>query len=289
MILGLIAHPQKKGAAAALQLVLEELEKKKISFLLEEKTAALLGESSPHDESSLAQQCDMLFVLGGDGSILRAIHRSGHYLKPILGLNIGSLGFLTCLNVQEYQRAIQCLLDQNYLLSPRSLLEISIRHESGSILSLGHALNDVVISRGERSRLVRLSVFIDEEFFTHYHADGLIIATPTGSTAYSLAAGGPVVDPQSDVLLITPICPHAFSNRSIIISDRSKIMIKATGEQEVFMSCDGRQARRFYKEETLCLSISPQQLSLVLLPGTTFAQVLSTKFQWRGSHLNNEP
>ncbi|MFZ4115282.1 MAG: NAD(+)/NADH kinase [Chthoniobacterales bacterium] len=283
--IGLIAHTKKEGAAPAVRLVIEELQRQHLSFFMEHKTAELVGESSPLDELSLAKQCDLLLVMGGDGSILRAMHRSNQYLKPIFGLNIGSLGFLTCLNAHEYKRAIQCLADQSYVLSPRSLLEIAITNRSQHVEPIGNALNDVVISRGERSRLVSLSIFIDDHFFTEYNADGLIIATPTGSTAYSLAAGGPVVIPDSRVLLITPICPHAFSNRSMVISDQSKMTIKATGTQEVFISLDGHKARLLKTEESLLLSTSSQKLPLAMLPETTFAQILCAKLQWIGSNL----
>ncbi len=302
MTIGLIAHAGKEGAAHAVKLVIEELQARHLPFLLEKATAELVEKKHPSpfpasaverdeisglDEMALAEQCDVLLVMGGDGSILRALHRSASHLKPIFGLNIGSLGFLTCLGAHDYKKAIQCLADGSYVLSPRSLLKVSVSNRSQKKEVLGNALNDLVISRGERSRLVSLSVFIDGHFFTEYHADGLIIATPTGSTAYSLAAGGPVVMPESNVLLITPICPHAFSNRSMVISDQSEITIKATGVQEVFMSLDGREARLLKPEESLLLSTAPQKLSLAMLPETTFAEVLCKKLQWTGSNLKN--
>ncbi|OHE75810.1 MAG: hypothetical protein A3F67_10025 [Verrucomicrobia bacterium RIFCSPHIGHO2_12_FULL_41_10] len=225
----------------------------------------------------LAEQSDLLLVMGGDGSILRALYRSGEHLRPIFGLNIGSLGFLTCLPAKEYQRAVHCLSNKSYLLSQRSLLEIQIGDFKG------RALNDIVISRGERSQLVRLSVSIDGNALTEYHADGLIIATPTGSTAYSLAAGGPIVMPESKILLITPICPHVFSNRSMVISDQSEITIMTAANQEVFMSIDGHEPRLVKPQERLLLRTSSQTLPLVMLPETTFAEILRQKLQWTGS------
>jgi len=286
-IIGLIAHIGKEGAASLLTLVIEELEEQHIPFLIEKETAQLIGHNSPLDEKTLAKKCDLLLVMGGDGSILRAMYRTSPLLKPIFGLNIGSLGFLTCLSAHDYKRAIQCLANQTYVLSHRSLLDVTIVNQQNQQESLGNALNDVVISRGERSRLVSLSVFIDNHFFTEYHADGLIIATPTGSTAYSLAAGGPVVMPEGRVLLISPICPHAFSNRSMVISDQSTIRIQSAGLQEVFISLDGREARLLKPQENLLLSTSLQKLPLAMLPETTFAEILCTKLQWSGSNLTN--
>lgn len=288
IIIGLIAHAGKEDSAQAVKNVIEELQQKNISFFIEKETARLVGETSLLDEETLANKCDLLLVMGGDGSILRAMHRTSHHVKPIFGLNIGSLGFLTCLSAKEYKRAIQCLADQSYILSHRSLLEVNIVSQERKIETVGNALNDVVISRGERSRLVSLAVFIDDHFFTEYYADGLIISTPTGSTAYSLAAGGPVIMPESRVLLISPICPHVFSNRSMVISDQSKITIQATGLQEVFMSLDGREARLLKPQEKILLSTATQQLPLAMLPETTFAEVLCNKLQWMGSNIKKQ-
>ena len=220
--IGLIAHAGKEGAAPLVRVITEELRSRKASFLMEKMTASLIGEPS-----------------SWDGSILRAIHRSGGRIRPIFGINIGSLGFLTCLGSDDYLRAIDSLLSGNYLLSERSLLDVEIAGPEGSI-PLERALNDVAISRGERSQLVKLHASIDGTALTEYHADGLIVATPTGSTAYSLAAGGPILMPDSGALVITPICPHVLSNRSLVISDKSEVVIQATGNQEVFLTIDGR-------------------------------------------------
>lgn len=287
MKIGLIAHVGKKGAAQAVKVVLEEFQKYYNIFLfLEKETALLIGENSSLSEAALAKQCDLLLVMGGDGSILRSLQQLEGNLKPIFGLNIGSLGFLTCLPANEYKRAIQCIVNKNYLLSERSLLEVYISSASQPKEKIGIALNDLVISRGKRSQLVQLSVSIDGTFFTEYHADGLIISTPTGSTAYSLAAGGPIVLPESKTLIITPICPHVFSNRSMVISDESEITIRASKEQEVFISLDGRQARLLQAEEKLHIITASQTLPLAMLPETNFAEILRQKLHWIGSNIN---
>lgn len=280
-IIGLIAHVNKQGASAVIENVVKELEYHKISFLMERATAALIKKSSNLDEAALAEQCDLLFVMGGDGSILRAVYRSEGHLRPIFGLNIGSLGFLTCLPATDYKRAVQCIADGSYLLSQRSLLEV---HSESEQLS-GLALNDVVISRGERSQLVRLSVFINGAPLTEYHADGLITATPTGSTAYSLAAGGPILMPDTQALVMTPIAPHVISNRSVVISGDSEIAIEAAGDQEVFITIDGCKPRLIKPRERITLRTSSQTLPLAMLPETTFAEILRQKLKWTGSNL----
>lgn len=324
-MLGLIAHTKKPGAASVIKSIVEELRAHQFPFLMEKATAALIQEHSSLNEEMLAEKSDLLLVMGGDGSILRALHHSGPHLRPIFGLNIGSLGFLTCLPAQAYQQALQCIINKKYILSHRTLLELRIdgsltevaiddamqepmartegvckeilddlstctMPQSSSAVDLskrsGMALNDIVISRGERSQLIRLSVSIDKTRLTEYHADGLIIATPTGSTAYSMAAGGPIMMPESKTLLITPICPHVFSNRSMVIDDKSLITIEAPGEQQVFISLDGRESKLMQPGEKLSITTSQKTLPLAMLPDTNFPQILRQKLKWTGSNLN---
>ena len=280
-MIGLIAHVKKSGAASVVKTIVAELHARHVPFLMEQATAALIQEHSPLNEEMLAEKVDLLLVMGGDGSILRALHHSGPHLRPIFGLNIGSLGFLTCLPAQEYKQALQCIINQEYILSHRSLLELKINDRFH-----GLALNDIVISRGERSQLIRLSVNIDATPLTEYHADGLIIATPTGSTAYSLAAGGPVMMPESKTLLITPICPHVFSNRSMVIDNKSILTIEAPGDQQIFISLDGREPRLMQPQERLTITTSEKKLPLAMLPHTSFPQILRQKLKWTGSNLN---
>jgi NAD+ kinase len=284
MIIGLIAHAGKEGAEPLVRAVAKELTGRGAGFLFERATAALIGEDSALDEAALAEQSDILLVMGGDGSILRALHRSGGHIRPVFGINIGSLGFLTCVGSDEYLRAIDTLLSGNYLLSHRSLLDVEIAGPEG-ITPLERALNDVTISRGERSQLVKLQASVSGAPLTEYHADGLIVATPTGSTAYSLAAGGPILMPDSGALVITPICPHVLSNRSLVISDKSGVEIGSVGNKEVFVSIDGRAPHALNPSQRVILRLSPQTLPLAMMPGTTFPDILRQKLKWSGSNL----
>jgi NAD+ kinase len=284
MIIGLIAHAGKEGAEPLVQAVAKELTVRGARFLYERATAALIGEDSSLDEAALAEQSDILLVMGGDGSILRALHRSGGHIRPVFGINIGSLGFLTCVGSDEYIRAIDTLLSGTYLLSHRSLLDVEIAGPEG-ITPLERALNDVTISRGERSQLVKLQASVSGAPLTEYHADGLIVATPTGSTAYSLAAGGPILMPDSGALVITPICPHVLSNRSLVISDKSGVEIGSVGNKEVFVSIDGRAPHALNPSQRVILRLSPQTLPLAMMPGTTFPDILRQKLKWSGSNV----
>ena len=282
--IGLIAHAGKEGAVPLVRAVSKELKRRDATFLMEKMTASLIGELSALDEASLAEQCDILLVMGGDGSILRALHRTSGNIRPIFGINIGSLGFLTCLGSDEYLRAVESLLGGNYVLSPRSLMDVTISGPKG-ITPLERALNDVTISRGERSQLVNLHTSVDGAYLTEYHADGLIVATPTGSTAYSLAAGGPILMPESGALVITPICPHVLSNRSLVISDKSEVVIHAVGNQEVFVTVDGRTPHALHPSERVILRLSPKTLPLAMMPESTFPDVLRQKLKWTGSNI----
>ena len=284
MILGLIAHTGKGGADDLVRAVTAELRRRNASFLFEKSTAALIGEQSTLDEEELSASSDMLLVMGGDGSILRALHRSGGHVRPIFGINIGSLGFLTCLGSEDYVHAVDCILNGNYLLSQRSLLEVSISGSTGKI-PLERSLNDVVISRGERSQLVKLQASVAGIPLTEYHADGLIVATPTGSTAYSLAAGGPILMPDSGALVITPICPHVLSNRSLVISNSSEVVIHSAGNQEVFVTVDGRTPHPLKPFDSVLVRLSSKTLPLAMMPESTFPEVLRQKLKWTGSNV----
>jgi NAD+ kinase len=284
-MIGLIAHSEKLDARAALGEMIAALNDKNLAFELETHTAALAGLQSDLDEYSLAQNADLLVVMGGDGTILRVVHKVGAAIRPILGVNIGSLGFLTCAGLGEIPRVVESIIRKDFILSPRDLLIAEITGPSGSVEPL-HGLNDVVISRGERSQLVKIQVKIDEAALTHYNADGLIIATPTGSTAYSLAAGGPILMPDSGAFVITPICPHVLTNRSTVVSDCSTIEARlSVPDQEVFVSVDGRLSRAMRVGDVLRIAKSNRKLPLVMLPERSFPEVLRQKLKWSGSNV----
>jgi NAD+ kinase len=284
-VIGLIAHSEKEDARAAVRSMISALRAAKIDFLLEKQTAALVGRKSPLDEHALARESELLVVMGGDGTILRVVHKLGGDIRPIFGVNIGSLGFLTCVGVSEIPRAVESIRKKDFILSPRNLLLAELTNASGKVTRM-HGLNDVVISRGERSQLVKIEVRIDGVGLTHYNADGLIIATPTGSTAYSLSAGGPVLMPDSGVFVVTPICPHVLTNRSTVVSDRSVIDVRLqVPEKQVFVTLDGRATRAMQVGDALRVVKSDRLLPLVTLPERLFPEVLRQKLKWSGSNI----
>jgi NAD+ kinase len=282
-MIGLIAHVEKIDARPAVQALIAEFKKKNLPFLLEKKTAALVDIESSLDVRGLANASELLVVVGGDGTILRVVHKLADRIRPIFGINIGSLGFLTCAAVAEIPRAVDSIQRKDFILSQRNLLHAELVMASGRKLDI-YGLNDVVISRGERSQLVKINVRIDGAELTDYNADGLIIATPTGSTAYSLSAGGPILTPDSGAFVITPICPHVLTNRSTVVSDRSQIEVVLQREgQEVFVSIDGQANHAMRVGDVLRLSRSERSLPLVMLPEKLFPEVLRQKLKWSGS------
>ncbi|HEX8372523.1 MAG TPA: NAD(+)/NADH kinase [Chthoniobacterales bacterium] len=285
-LIGLTAYVGKPGARKLVEAVLAEFARHRLPYLLDNDTAALLERGDGLEIPELMEQCEMLMVLGGDGSILRALRKTlGATLKPLLGINFGSLGFLTCVSAGGYDRAIQSLVEETYVISRRSLLSVAVRRNDEEVLCK-RALNDVVVSRGSSSKLVKVSVSIDDEVLTEYNADGLIVATPTGSTAYSLAAGGPILMPQSDVFVITPISPHVLTNRSVIVSDSSRIVVKPTRpDQALSLSADGDDPFTIEAGDILCITKSAATLPLVMLPELPFSEVLRQKLKWSGSNV----
>src|SRR5947199_745998 len=207
--IGLIAHTGKPGVAELTHKLESEFNRFQLPVLVEADTAALAGMKSGYSVADLGREADLLVVLGGDGTILHVVGQLEDVIKPIFGINVGSLGFLTCANSATYREAVECIAKERINFSQRALLEAWVKLGEKQTAKM-IALNDAVLSRGELSRLVLLCTRVNGEPLTEFNADGVIVATPTGSTAYSLSAGGPLLDPESGVFVITPICPHVW-------------------------------------------------------------------------------
>lgn len=284
LTLGLYAHWRKPGAGDSLQDLYQCLQKVGIKTLIEEKSAELIGlKGLSVDE--LRDQVDLFLTIGGDGTLLRLVRDLRGKMKPVMGINFGSLGFLTGFGGPSFAEAAKALASGDYRTEERTLLEATVRGPGGQTISrLG--LNDVVVSRGDRSRLVQIEVTIDQVCLTEYNADGLIVATSTGSTAYSLSAGGPIVIPNSGVFVVTPICPHVLTNRSVVVSNRSTIRLKAShrsAQQPISLSIDGQEPIHFHIEDDVTVKAADVTLPLVFPSNFTFAGVLRAKLGWSGS------
>ena len=281
--IGLIAHTGKRGVGELIKSLSAEFARSKISILLEKETAAVSGASSDLTIAQVGAKADLLVVVGGDGTILNATGQLGESMPPIFGINVGSLGFLTTSSSQASREAVETIATGKMTFSNRALLEVTVR---GSEEKPMIALNDAVFSRGELSRLIRLQTRVNGETLTEFNADGLIVATPTGSTAYSLSAGGPIMEPESGVFVITPICPHVLTNRSIILSENSTIEVEASEpDYPVYLTVDGRDPLRLAKGTVVQIRKAKKTLKLAAMPGMTFFSVVRQKLKWSGSNV----
>jgi NAD+ kinase len=283
--IGLTAHTGKPGVAELTRTVAKELERAGLTVLLEEKTAALAGLPDGRAIPELGRESDLLVVLGGDGTILHLVGQLGDNIKPVFGINIGALGFLTCSNSSAHVEAVECIAAGKMTFSERTLLDVAVNNPAGATSSMT-GLNDVVFSRGDVSRLIQLRTSVNGEVLTEFNADGLIVATPTGSTAYSLSAGGPILAPESGAFVITPICPHVLTNRSIIVDEDALIEVEVTErEYPVFLTVDGREPLRIDTGTRVTIKKSNRVLPLASLPGVSFFGVVRQKLKWSGSNI----
>lgn len=281
---GLVARADKPQAAALTRSLVEALGARGVEVLLETRTAEAVGVRGV-DEQELGAACDLLIVLGGDGTILRALHRMRGEVPPIFGINVGSLGFLTGVHGEEWPKAVESIVAGDFRLSARTMLRVELVRE-GVTVEAFTGLNDAVVSRGQHSQLIKVAVHIDEEELSIYHADGLIVATPTGSTAYSMSAGGPLLLPDSACFVITPICPHVLTNRSTVVSDHARLELRLVGGGPgVTVNVDGQEIRDFGPGDVLRISRAAEKLRLATLPGRTFSGVLRDKLKWSGSNV----
>jgi NAD+ kinase len=283
-VIGLTAHVGKAGAADLLAYLVGRFEGEGRTVLLEDRAAALIGRPG----SALAEvstRAELLVVLGGDGSLLRTVHQLDGSVPPVFGINLGSLGFLTCVSSQDRERAAQAVLSGRFVVSPRSLIEVKVERD-GRVEATGVGLNEAVVSRGAHSRLVQLDVRIDGCPLARYNADGLIIATPTGSTAYALSAGGPIVAPDAGVFVVNPVCPHVLTNRAMVVPDASCIELTVcAGEEEVLLTVDGHAVADLCAGDRVVVAKAARTVRLAMPEGTTFFDLLRQKLKWSGTNV----
>jgi NAD+ kinase len=280
---GLIAHTGKPGVGELINSLSAEFARFKMSILLEKETAEVAGKSSQLSIAQVGDKADLLVVVGGDGTLLNVAGHLGETMPPIFGINVGSLGFLTTVSSPAFREAAETIANGKMTFSNRALLEVTLGDSNEKPMI---ALNDAVFSRGELSRLIRLRTRVNGEALTEFNADGLIIATPTGSTAYSLSAGGPILEPESGVFVITPICPHVLTNRSIIVSDKSLIEVEASEpDYPVYLTVDGREPVRVNQGDNVQIRKAKKTLRLAAMPDMSFFSVVRQKLKWSGSNV----
>ncbi len=283
---GLIGNLDKAGCAENVRKASRLIQRAGRRIICEEQTARLakLKAVTAPDAVTLAREEDLLHVLGGDGTMLRVARDVAGSSTPMLGVNLGGLGFLTAVPSDELPRALNHIWRGEFKFETRDLIEAGGVCQGRPIRAT--ALNDIVVSRGAVSRLITLDVSVDGELVTRYRCDGLIISSPTGSTAYSLAAGGAVVLPTADVFVLTPICPHALSNRSIILPLSSKLLVKAvTPQPATILSADGEVVADLDAGDEITIRRSRSAIRLMHLADGSFLEALRRKLHWRGTYL----
>jgi NAD+ kinase len=284
--IGLVAHAGKSAAPTLVRQAARLIRAAGRRVLADAATAAAAGLKCPTlpDAAALAAATDLLLVFGGDGTILGVARATAGHSTPLLGVNIGGLGFLAGVPAADLAPALKCVWAGQFAFESRALLEAR-----GT--SLGKpvrctALNDIVVSRGVLSRLIALDVEVDGEPVTRYRCDGLIVSSPTGSTAYSLAAGGALVHPTAEVFALTPISPHTLSNRSLILPLTSAIHIRANHPKPAtILSADGEIVGEMDAGESITVRRSRYCVRLLHLPGSSFFNALRVKLQWRGANV----
>ena len=283
---GLIGNPEKVAARAVINEAARLIKHAGRRVLCDAVTAKLAGLRSGicADIACLVAEVDLLLVFGGDGTMLRVARDIAGSPTPILGINVGSLGFLTAVSSRAMPQELQRVWNGEFTLEPRALIELHGDYKGGQIRQ--RALNDFVVSRGIDSRLITLEVSVDDEPLTRYRCDGLIVSSPTGSTAYSLSAGGAVVHPQAEVFELTPICPHAISSQSVILSLNSRIKIKVISPKpETILSADGQRISELAAGDAVTIQRSRESVRLMRLAGTSFFETLRHKLHWSGANV----
>ena len=279
--IGIISRPRRSNLAAVVPPLLDWLESRGIKVFYDTETAGALHDSAKGIErDQVAKNSQLLLVLGGDGTLLAAARVAAPLDIPILPINMGSLGFLTSFKLEEMYPALEETLAGRLPSSERVMLDVELERE-GQIVERQTVLNEAVINKGALARMIEVELLIDGEFVCRYRVDGLIVATPTGSTAYSLSAGGPIVHPSVESWVITPICPHTLSDRPVVIRDSSEVEIDlSAGTESVFLTLDGQTGIPMQPADRVRMTRAAERLKLIQPQKKSYFEILHSKLKW---------
>jgi NAD+ kinase len=276
---GIVSKPNVQAAVALVPRLLQWLHERGIAARLDEATA-FYGGGSGIPRADVPEGCDLVIVLGGDGTLLSAVRAIGRREIPLFPVNLGSLGFLTAITVDELFPELERALRGEHRIAKRRLMNTEVVRD-GKTVGTFDALNDAVLTKADIARMIDLDVYVDEQLVCAYKADGLIICTPTGSTAYSLSAGGPIIFPSVPALCLTPICPHMLTNRPVLVPDSSRIRVISRGPDEsVYLTIDGQVGIPIRERDTLICHSTEYALHLIRPPRQMFFDVLRQKLKW---------
>jgi NAD+ kinase len=275
---GIVIKPHAPSVEGILKIVVEYFEGRGIACVLEDVAARKLGRPDGLERASIAAASDLVVVLGGDGTLLSVAHHAARAGIPVMGVNLGRLGFLTEIPVSEVVQILdRFLAGEAGLISPRWLLE------GRTARDVSYSLNDLVVTKGAMARMIELAIAIDGKDVATLKADGLIVSTPTGSTAYSLSAGGPILHPQVPAIVLTPICPHTLSFRPLAVPATSSVSVRLlTGGEEVHLTFDGQRGGAFVRNDVVDIRKAPFELQLVTSPRRSYYDLVKEKLGWAG-------
>ncbi|MDP3488223.1 MAG: NAD(+)/NADH kinase [Bacillota bacterium] len=278
MPLGIIANLDKPATVEVTRDILNYLSELGVEAMLPVNLATQIERTElGFTEQEIAQESSAIIVLGGDGTLLSVARRWPFWGVPMLGVNLGHLGFLTEVEEKGTKEAVQMIINNEFRLQERMMLRATV-HRKGMQVTEAFALNDCVVTKGAFARMIRLEVHIGKSYLETFPADGVIIATPTGSTAYSLSAGGPIVDPSMQLMLLTPICPHMLQARPVVISAREKIRIKLHSvHEDMVLTLDGQEGVRLYPDDEVLIEKADIVTRLIKIAPRSFYDVLRHK------------
>lgn len=287
MKIGIYGQFYHENSEAYIQLILSAMQKSGVEVVIEKNFLDIINQNDEISNNfskfetftQLDASYDLFLSIGGDGTILKSVTFVRDLGIPIAGINTGRLGFLATIQKERIAASVQQLLNREYLISERSLLSVTTRPES-SELSLNFALNELAINRKNTTSMIKVETSINNKYLTSYWSDGLIVSTPTGSTGYSLSCGGPVIDPSTNSLVLTPIAPHNLNARPFVIPDSAEISLKVSGREETYLvSLDSRTAT-LSNNTTIFVKKAPFTIKLVQLPNESFIKTLREKLLW---------
>jgi NAD+ kinase len=278
---GIICKPTTKVVCSVVPPLLAWLGERKIQVYVDKETQACLNPSVPGlPREEMAAKVQLLIALGGDGTLLSAARALGGHKVPILAVNVGGLGFLTSVTLDEMFPVLEKVLAGQHQTSERMMLDAEILC-NGKAAERQTALNDAVANKAALARMLIFDVYIDSHHVGRYRADGLIVATPTGSTAYSLAAGGPIVHPDLEAFVITPICPHMLTNRPLVIPDTARVEIDfSAGEEPVYLTLDGQTGFQLGPKDRVAITKSSHRVAFIRPTQKTYFEILRSKLRW---------
>jgi len=277
--IGIIAKLNSPKALSEVSELLPWLKKKGIEVFLEKELAKILNIPSNVSKSQLPSTSELLLVIGGDGTLLSAARIVAGTQIPVLGINAGSLGFMTESTIDEIYTLLEEILQDNFNVSKRMMLKVHI-HRQGEKIAEHLVLNDVVINKGALARIIDLETYVDKHYLTTYKVDGLIVSTPTGSTAYNLSAGGPIIYPTLEAIALTPICPHTLTNRPIIVPRTSEINVTLKSDTSVLATLDGQVGVALKLDDIVQIKAAESSFYLVQSQVRTYFEILRTKLKW---------